>query len=309
MTPDAAAPGMTALLRPRLALARRRMLWIALAASAGLHVLLVLALTGWLERAPVPAPPGATTVELIMQDTPAVHYGGSPGAAPPSTPPIPPTPTPPVPTPPIPTPPIPTPPIPTPPSPQSVPAPPTPPAPRPPAAPAPTAALPDVPLPPPPPPTAPAHAAVPMPPPPRAKPTTREATSNASAETAPAEPQAARAGAADVNLGNDPAVSMGLAAGEGVVPAAPDAKFRNIPPRYPLEAQLRSEEGAVGLLIHVSPAGNASGVDVVESSGYPVLDRAAREAVLRWHFHPEQKDGIPVASDFPFRIIFGLDKR
>jgi periplasmic protein TonB len=132
----------------------------------------------------------------------------------------------------------------------------------------------------------------------------------------PAQQSAARPSAptegdsnADVNLGHDPSFQTGIVTGSQVVPAKPDASFHNIPPRYPREAAIRHEQGAVTLLIHVNPTGAASSVDVVESSGYPVLDRTAQEAVMRWHFNPEQKDGIPVASELPFRIIFGLDQR
>ncbi len=163
------------------------------------------------------------------------------------------------------------------------------------------------PVPPPPPPRPPdAMPAVPVPP---------AAGAGASAGPAPPKPRRRRPAAppttprgAAVHLG-DSGFATGIASGKEVVPAAPDAGYRNLPPHYPLEAQLRGEQGAVTLLIHVAPTGTASGVDIAESSGFPVLDRAAREAVLKWHFHPEQKDGIPMASDFPFRIIFGLTSR
>ena len=42
-----------------------------------------------------------------------------------------------------------------------------------------------------------------------------------------------------------------------VIPASVDAKFRNREPVYPPEAVRRAEQGAVILLIHVSPAGSA----------------------------------------------------
>ena len=66
-----------------------------------------------------------------------------------------------------------------------------------------------------------------------------------------------------------------------VLPASVNARFHNKEPVYPAEAQRRAEQGAVVLLIHVSPDGLPAGVDVVSSSGYALLDRAARDAVWK----------------------------
>ena len=95
--------------------------------------------------------------------------------------------------------------------------------------------------------------------------------------------------------------------GDSVVPASPDIKFHNRKPSYPMTAALEGEQGAVILLIHVSPDGLVSGVDVVRSSGFSALDRAARDAVLTWHFLPSVRDGQPVSSDVPVRFVFALD--
>jgi protein TonB len=92
--------------------------------------------------------------------------------------------------------------------------------------------------------------------------------------------------------------------GDHVIPATPDAVFHNRPPEYPPEAVLNGEHGTVVILIHVSPAGTTAGVDVLRSSGYVLLDRAAREAVLRWRFLPAVKGGEPVGSDVTMGFIF-----
>jgi protein TonB len=89
-----------------------------------------------------------------------------------------------------------------------------------------------------------------------------------------------------------------------VLPAMPDDRFRNRPPPYPLEAAMRRETGSVVVLIHVSAYGLATGAEVVESSGSPLLDAAAVGAVRRWHFHPAMKDGLAVPFDMPFRFVF-----
>ena len=92
-----------------------------------------------------------------------------------------------------------------------------------------------------------------------------------------------------------------------VIPASVNSKFRNKEPVYPMEAQRRAEQGAVLLLIHVAPDGLPAGVDVTSSSGYPVLDRAATDAVWKWHFLPATQGGQPVAFDMRFRIVFQLE--
>lgn len=98
-----------------------------------------------------------------------------------------------------------------------------------------------------------------------------------------------------------------LVTGDDVIPASPDNASRNRQPVYPTEAARRRERGAVILLIHISSKGLASGVDIAQSSGFPLLDRAARDAVLKWRFVPAVKDGQPIPFDMPFRVVFELN--
>ncbi len=92
--------------------------------------------------------------------------------------------------------------------------------------------------------------------------------------------------------------------GGHVIPASPDNRFRNRPPIYPDDAANRGEHGSVLLIIHVSEAGVAVAVDVVESSGVASLDRAASTAVEKWRFHPALQEGRAVPFDMPFRFVF-----
>ncbi|MGA3403263.1 MAG: TonB family protein [Acetobacteraceae bacterium] len=144
--------------------------------------------------------------------------------------------------------------------------------------------------------------------PPAAASTTEDAPPPAAAPPPPAPP-APRA--ADNKLTFDFAAAESdtnaLVTGDLMVPASPDVKFHNRKPSYPNEAVFRGEQGAVVLLIHVSPEGLVSGVDVVQSSGFAALDRAARDAVLTWHFLPSVKDGQPVPDEVPLRFVFALD--
>ena len=107
-----------------------------------------------------------------------------------------------------------------------------------------------------------------------------------------------------ISLGGTDSPSDAVARGDRIIPAAADAVFHNRPPLYPGESVLRGERGAVLLLIHVSPEGRTAAVDVIGGSGYPLLDRAAREAVLDWRFLPAMRGGRAVRSELPMRFIF-----
>ena len=107
-----------------------------------------------------------------------------------------------------------------------------------------------------------------------------------------------------ISLRGTDSPSDAIAQGDHIVPASPDAVFHNRPPEYPLEAARLGQGGEVFLTIHISPGGKTAAVDVTRSSGYILLDRAAREAVLRWRFLPAVKDGQPVESAMTIRFVF-----
>jgi periplasmic protein TonB len=162
--------------------------------------------------------------------------------------------------------------------------------------------------------TAEADASLPLPPlaPPPASPSPAapapppaQASAPRSRPTAPPIQRAIQA--PDINLGGTDSETNAIVFGSNVVPASVDTKFRNKEPIYPPDAVRRAEQGAVILLIHVSSLGLASGVDVLKSSGYVALDRAARDAVLQWHFLPAVKDGQPMPFDMPLRVRFHLE--
>ena len=92
-----------------------------------------------------------------------------------------------------------------------------------------------------------------------------------------------------------------------VIPASVDSKYHNRNPIYPEPAVRLGEQGVVMLLIHVSPEGLPTGVDIEQSSGYDALDQSAQDAVNSWHFLPALKDGRPIPFDMPLRIVFQLD--
>jgi protein TonB len=74
------------------------------------------------------------------------------------------------------------------------------------------------------------------------------------------------------------------------------------PPPYPEQARARGLEGVVRLRVEVLADGTIGGIEVLESSGSEVLDRAAVEAVRKWGFRPA------VAADRPVRSLLTLPK-
>jgi protein TonB len=110
-----------------------------------------------------------------------------------------------------------------------------------------------------------------------------------------------------INLGGTDSLTNALAQGDEIIPAGPDPKVHNRDPVYPFEAVRRGQQGLVILLIHVSPEGLPVEVDIASSSGFSLLDRAARDAVNTWRFVPAVRDGQPIPSTMSLRIHFALD--
>jgi periplasmic protein TonB len=132
----------------------------------------------------------------------------------------------------------------------------------------------------------------------------REAKQETLAPTETATPPAKQQPALTFNLDGTDSLTNAEVFGDHVIPASPDNRFRNRPPLFPREAELRGEHGAVIVVIHVSDTGQAVAADIADSSGHAILDQAAVDAVLKWHFRPALKDGKAVPFDMPMRFIF-----
>jgi protein TonB len=130
-------------------------------------------------------------------------------------------------------------------------------------------------------------------------------------EQAALDPAARR----DTTPGPEPSIRLGDDDGAGSTDdvtgddtsVGPDPSAPNIPPRYPLDAARRGEQGSVLLQVTVSPGGEASAVAVFVSSGFPTLDRAAQGAVARWRFVPKREEGRPTEAHTLVRVTFKLD--
>ncbi len=80
-------------------------------------------------------------------------------------------------------------------------------------------------------------------------------------------------------------------------------------PSYPPAARKRRQEGLVVLRVLVDVVGRPAAVEVQDSSGFPLLDSAARDAVRQTQFRPHLENGVarPVLVLIP--IEFGLRDR
>jgi protein TonB len=58
--------------------------------------------------------------------------------------------------------------------------------------------------------------------------------------------------------------------------------------------------------VEVDADGRAADVSLSRSSGFPLLDQAALEAVRRWTFEPAREGGFPVASRVDVPVRFSL---
>ena len=82
----------------------------------------------------------------------------------------------------------------------------------------------------------------------------------------------------------------------------------NPKPTYPREALRDGLQGTVMLRVVVDEAGNPVEVSVATSSGHRVLDRAAREQVLRkWKFVPARQNGRAVRAVGTVPVAFSIN--
>lgn len=122
----------------------------------------------------------------------------------------------------------------------------------------------------------------------------------------PAAPELSHPPAPALTPGAPVPPHLATAINTATIPAHPDLASNNPPPDYPVVSRQLGEQGEVLLNISVLPSGAPAAVSIIRSSGYPTLDNAARNAVLRWHFAPALKAGTPIAWSLFYRISFQL---
>lgn len=87
-----------------------------------------------------------------------------------------------------------------------------------------------------------------------------------------------------------------------------DAEYlQNTPPEYPSSAKRLGIEGLVMLNVKVTNEGFPESIEVSKSSGFPILDKSALEAVSKWRFIPAKKMGRSVHALVVVPIEFRID--
>ena len=120
-----------------------------------------------------------------------------------------------------------------------------------------------------------------------------------------AEPETARRPLPEATAVEEPMPAAAVAPRQAKVDAPPRPR-RAIRPDYPAEARRRGIEGETVLELKVAASGKVEGVEVVESSGHPVLDAAAVRAVKAAEFVPAKAGGEAVESPARIRLVFRL---
>lgn len=87
-------------------------------------------------------------------------------------------------------------------------------------------------------------------------------------------------------------------------PSLPGGMAENCPPTYPRAARRDNIQGRVVMRVRVSAGGRTLSAEVAVSSGSPLLDRAAMEAITSCRFVPATQGGHPVefVYDVPYRF-------
>ena len=80
----------------------------------------------------------------------------------------------------------------------------------------------------------------------------------------------------------------------------------NAQPAYPSMARRRGQQGSVLLRVEVTAEGHPARVRTSQSSGYPILDQAAVQAVSSWVFEPARLDAKPVPAEIEVPIHFRI---
>jgi protein TonB len=91
-------------------------------------------------------------------------------------------------------------------------------------------------------------------------------------------------------------------------PSSRASYLSNPRPDYPGEARLQHQQGLVILSVEVAADGRADNVTMTRTSGFPLLDQAALNAVRAWRFEPAHAAGLPVPSQVDVPIRFTLSQ-
>ncbi len=86
-------------------------------------------------------------------------------------------------------------------------------------------------------------------------------------------------------------------------------RYRSNPkPTYPSESRRAGQQGIVFIAVEVTAEGRVASAQLSRSSGYPLLDTAALQAIRRWTFEPARTAGIATSSRVEVPVRFDLSR-
>jgi protein TonB len=101
------------------------------------------------------------------------------------------------------------------------------------------------------------------------------------------------------------ATSAAVVAGPSIAETAP-VTLTKTSTEYPRTARRRRLQGVVVVAVEVTADGAVQNVVVQRSSGHPVLDSAALDAVRNWRFTPARRAGQAVRAAVQVPIRFQI---
>ncbi|MYN25620.1 energy transducer TonB [Duganella levis] len=78
-------------------------------------------------------------------------------------------------------------------------------------------------------------------------------------------------------------------------------------PEWPKESLRKEQQGTVQLAFLIGADGNVQDTRVVRSSGYPLLDSAAKDSLSKCKFKPAMHDGQAVESWTQMQYVWRLE--
>jgi protein TonB len=94
----------------------------------------------------------------------------------------------------------------------------------------------------------------------------------------------------------------------GIVQMAYPRYQLNTPPPYPGLARKRGQEGTVILRVLVNSEGRVDDLEIENSSGFGLLDRAAVSSVRKWSFEPGRRGKVKISMRVRVPVTFKLKK-
>ena len=76
---------------------------------------------------------------------------------------------------------------------------------------------------------------------------------------------------------------------------------------YPTEAARRHQQGTVVLILYINGSGALDKIEIVKSSGFPLLDEAAVREMKLSKFQPAMDGAIPIRSRAQASVTYRLE--